>query len=296
MTDLPPARNCVGIVGVGLIGGSGARAARKYAGSRRVIGFGRRPQRLRQAQQLGIVDEIAGDMEQLSAADLVIVCTPVDRIVDDISAVLQRTPPTTLVTDAGSVKAAVCHEIRKLGDLAKRFVGSHPLAGSHRSGFENADADLFVKRKCVVTPGQESSSDTLAEITSFWQLLKMDVRTMPPEEHDRVLALTSHLPHLAAAAVAGLIGRGEVEFAATGFADTTRVAGGDPDLWTAIFSENTADVVAATDLYIDLLQQYRQALAGDDQAALRALLAIAQKNRRAYDKLHDSDDNHGEHA
>lgn len=284
----------MGIVGVGLIGGSIALAARKHAGCQKVIGLGRNLHRLQQAQQLGILDEATSNFRELSSADLVIVCTPVDRIVEDVTAVLRETPDSTLVTDAGSVKARICENLRALGPLSTRFVGSHPLAGSHRSGFENADADLFVNRKCVVTPDFDTNSETSAAISRFWRKLGMNVRSTSPQAHDRVLALTSHLPHLAAAAVAGLVGEEEVEFAATGYGDTTRVAGGDPDLWTAIFSENSAEVVAATDLLIDLLTRYRRTLVDQDRAALQHLLTVSQRQRRAFDETHNAPTEVGE--
>jgi prephenate dehydrogenase len=283
MSDSHKQYGSIAIVGVGLIGGSIALAARQRGVCRHVVGVGRSSKRLEQAQHLQLIDSFETDIQSLKNVDLIVVCTPVDRIVKDVTDVLQATPETTLVTDAGSVKASICHALAKIGGAAARFIGSHPLAGSHQSGFENADADLYIRRKCVVTPMPDSPKTIQDSITSFWRALGMDVRLLTPEEHDRVLAFTSHLPHLAAAAVASLLNESAVDFAATGFRDTTRIAAGDPDLWSAIFSENTEQLVAATDDLIEVLQQYRGALTAGNFEDVQTLLKSAQHQRLLYE-------------
>ena len=277
--------NSIAVVGVGLIGGSIALASRKFGVCTEVVGVGRNIDRLHEAQRLGIVDRVTTSLDQIGSVDLVVVCTPVDRIVQDVSVFLDSTPDATLVTDAGSVKAKICEQIQSR-DSANRFVGSHPLAGSHRSGFENANPELFVRRKCVVTPSDQSISENVAAIQTFWKKLGMDVRSMTPSEHDRMLAMTSHLPHMAASAVASLVSGESLDFAATGFRDTTRVAAGEPQLWSAIFSENTTEVVAATDALIDQLKKHRDALVDGNTEDLIDLLTIAQANRQEFDERH----------
>lgn len=276
----------IAVVGVGLIGGSIALAARQRGVCKSVIGVGRSPERLQRAVELGLIDQGITSCSELTNVDLVVVCTPVDRIVDDVRTCLQSTPAATVVTDAGSVKAGICAEIRNLPNAQDRFLGSHPLAGSHRSGFENADADLYVDRKCVLTPWEESSSSLVEAITDFWTQLGMLVHQLSPEEHDRVLALTSHLPHLGASAIAGLVNKFSVRFAATGFRDTTRVAAGDPELWAAIFSDNSEQVIAATDRLVAILTEYRTALGNHDREKLVELLTHAQLQRKLFDDQH----------
>lgn len=288
MDDVQPQFDSIAIVGVGLIGGSIALAARQNNLCQHVVGVGRNLERLENARQQGIIDLALTDINALKDVDLVVICTPVNHIVADTLAVLNATPPSTLVTDAGSVKARICRELDSAMPAARqRFVGSHPLAGSHQSGFENARVDLYVGRKCVVTPQAESPEEVVESIISFWRGIGMDVRSMSPEDHDRVLALTSHLPHLAASAVAGLVEEESLDFAATGFRDTTRVAAGDADLWTAIFMENADEVIDATDLLIAKLKEYRKLLAEGQTQQIRLELDAARRRRLQFQTRHE---------
>lgn len=289
MSDSETEFETIAIVGVGLIGGSIALAAREQGICRSVIGVGRNPQRLQHAIELGVIDQSVSSCSELNDVDLVIVCTPVDRIVEDVRTCFSATPETTLITDAGSVKSNICREIRELPNAAKRFIGSHPLAGSHQSGFENADANLYVNRKCVLTPWEDSSKQLVEGMSSFWSRLGMQVHSLSPEEHDRILGLTSHLPHLGASAIAGLIDDVSVDFAATGFRDTTRVAAGDPGLWAAIFSDNSDQVIAATEQLIETLKAYQNALLTNDRVALTDLLRHAQTQRQLFEARQERD-------
>src|SRR5262249_7741347 len=149
-----------------------------------------------------------------------------------------------------------------------RFVGAHPLAGSEKKGAEYAHPDLFVQRWTVLTPTPMTAVDALAAVQSFWQALRARVRLMTPEDHDRALAMTSHLPHLLASALAGMLPDDWRELTATGFRDTTRVAAGDPEIWTPIFRHNRAAVLAALADLEDRLQKIRTALAHNDGATI----------------------------
>lgn len=274
------------IVGVGLIGGSIALAVKERGLSPRVTGVGRDPQRLEEARRRGIIDRYITDPTELRGSGLAIVCTPVDRIATDVRALLDVHDSNLLVTDAGSVKGRICEEVSLHRGAAGRFVGSHPLAGSHRTGFESAQASLFEGRHCVVTPTETTDSAVTSRIQQFWLELGMQVREMSPAEHDAVLAVTSHLPHLAAAAVASQIDQRSVELASTGFRDTTRVAAGDPALWTAIFTQNADELLRATDRLIVELEQFRQALSSSDGELLHRLLAEARECRHLFDQFH----------
>ncbi|WP_437191892.1 prephenate dehydrogenase [Planctomicrobium sp. SH527] len=282
----------VAIVGVGLIGGSVALASRKWGGAETVIGYGRNRDRLTAAQKRGVIDEIATTPDGLRNVDLVVVCTPVDRIAEDVLTILRATEGTpALVTDAGSVKNKLQQAI-SAEYSGNRYIGAHPLAGSHHTGFEHASANLFLTRMCIVSPKDypEVSPET-ARICHFWEQIGMKVKTMSAAEHDRTLALTSHLPHLTASAVSSAIEPEVLSFAATGYRDTTRVAAGDPELWAAILEMNSAEMVRGVDRLVDVLSSYRKALINQDKQALRTLLQHGAENRRHYqdDSTHPDD-------
>ncbi|QDU37000.1 prephenate dehydrogenase [Maioricimonas rarisocia] len=268
------------VVGVGLIGGSVAAAARQRGVAERVIGIGRRMERLEPAREAGLIDVCAIDPSAASEADLTVVCTPVDRIVDDVRAVAAAAQGRMLITDGGSVKQSICRRLSRGLPEGVTFVGAHPLAGSEKSGWEHARADLYDGRICVVTPEPGAASDTAVEQTvAFWQALGMRTLQMDPHAHDRSLALTSHLPHVVASALASLLTEREFELAATGFRDTTRIAAGDPDLWTAIFLQNAEPVAAEIDLLIHRLQEFQQSIADGDAEVVRRLLARGKARR-----------------
>ncbi len=274
-----PAFQTVAIVGVGLIGGSIGAAVKARGVAQTVIGLGRNHERLEAARRAGVIDRVATDGAGIADADLIVVCTPVDRIAADVVALTLHAKPGAVFTDAGSVKGTICTALRSELPAGVSFVGSHPLAGSEKAGFEHADADLFAGKVCVVTPEDGTSPEALSRVRSFWQALGTRVVEMSPERHDAILALTSHLPHAAAAALASLLDGSESEFAASGFRDTTRVAGGDPDLWSAIFSANREPVVHQLDRFITKLTDLRNAIDADDQRRVSTLLSDAKQRR-----------------
>ncbi|WP_437187042.1 prephenate dehydrogenase [Planctomicrobium sp. SH668] len=270
----------LGVVGVGLIGGSIAATARTLGLAKTIVGYGRNASRLEAARELGVIDEVASGPEGLAECDLVVVCTPVNRIISDVLSVLRNTPETTLVTDAGSVKEEIVNTVwQEETDKFPRFVGAHPVAGSHLAGFENFDTQLFQGRMCVLTPTDKNSPETIETIRNFWRALGMRTREMSGYDHDRILALTSHLPHLAAAAVAEMVEIPMLEFASTGYRDTTRVAAGDPELWAAIFVQNKVQLAKATDQLMQALQRFRNALALGREGDVCVLLKNSQERR-----------------
>jgi prephenate dehydrogenase len=276
------------VVGVGLIGGSIASATRQRGIADRVIGIGRSRERLADAVRAGVIDALAADANESQAAaaeaDLVIVCTPVDRIADDVLALAPALRAGSLITDAGSTKGAICRTVQCGLTGSIPFVGSHPLAGSEKGGWEHADASLFEGRVCVVTPLDDTPPEVLERVSAFWRALGMRVRHMSPDDHDRALAVTSHLPHLAAAALASLLTNGEAELAASGFRDTTRVAAGDPDLWTAIFLQNTEPVLDQASLLIEQLREFQRAIRQGDAGRIRQLLEEGREGRQRLDE------------
>ncbi|MBS0266800.1 MAG: prephenate dehydrogenase/arogenate dehydrogenase family protein [Planctomycetes bacterium] len=272
----------IGIVGVGLIGGSIALAIRQRGAGQHVIGIGRSAERLAEACRRGVIDE--GETDLAAAArrcDLLIFCTPVDRIVAGVREAARACGKPTVITDAGSTKGAICRELATGLPDAVTFVGSHPLAGSEQSGFEHASAGLFDKRVCVVTPTLNTPATAVTRVAKFWNELGATVLEMSPEAHDRALAETSHLPHLVAAALAATLLPANRELAATGFRDTTRIASGDADLWTAIFLGNRDPVLASLARFEGEIAAFRQALQQNDAAGLKKLLETAKISRDA---------------
>jgi prephenate dehydrogenase len=161
------------------------------------------------------------------------------------------------------------------------FVGAHPLAGSEKQGPENADPDLFRDRVVVLTPTAATDPHALARVASFWESLGSRLHRMSPEGHDAALALTSHLPHLVASSLAAVLPPEMARLTATGFRDTTRIASGDPSLWSAIFDENRAEVLRALSAYEAALTEFRRALESGDREELKAMLSKGRLARAA---------------
>jgi len=269
----------IGIVGVGLIGGSIAASLKAGGFPGKIIGYGRSAQRLTAARSRGLIDDFgASPGEHADKISLVIVCTPVDYIVDDVKKFAALSASNTLITDAGSVKGSICSEL----DASKYpFVGSHPMAGSEKTGFEHAKDDLFVNRVCILTPTETTPRALTDRTQSFWKSLGMRIVRMSPEVHDRAVATTSHLPHVVAAALSISLPGEWNQLTAGGFRDSTRIAGGDPDLWDDILLHNSAEVRAALAQYRERLQQFDEALVAGDASALKKLLEQAKSNRDA---------------
>ena len=265
------------IVGVGLIGGSIAAAVRKRFPECKVIGIGRNRERLKLATERGLLTDWSDQISSATIPDgsLGIVCLPVDQIAEAVRQLADA--DCELVTDAGSVKACVYDA---LDDVSRgRFIGSHPIAGSENTGFENSDADLFVDRMCVVTPVKATKVNT-ERIVAFWKSIGSTVQQMAPDEHDRVLALTSHLPHIVAAVMSGCVAAELSPFTGTGFRDTTRIAAGSASLWTSILLGNAGHCVESIDAAERLLQKFREAIKTGDGPTLESLLETAAQRRR----------------
>lgn len=273
------------IVGVGLIGGSIAAAVRQRFPDCRITGVGRSTSRLAACVDFGLIDDGTTKVvpDEIHESAVIVVCLPVDLIAATVISIAKVVPDSVLVTDAGSVKRLICDAVEVSG-AASRFVGAHPIAGSDRSGFEHAETDLFVDRACIVTPqsGEARSGNTKSvdRIAAFWRAIGCRVTVMSPAQHDRMLAYTSHLPHLMAAAAVAAIGADRTEFAGSGYADTTRVAAGSPQLWRQILSGNARDVVAALSDAERILRDYRHALESGNADCLELLLSQAAEIRR----------------
>ncbi len=275
----------VGIVGVGLIGGSIAAALKSRGYRGRVIGLGRSVERLQAARDAGMLDDIATRTEEMMPrVSLAVVCTPVDRIAADVRSLAASAQPGTLLTDAGSVKASICRELEPLrGPIA--FIGSHPMAGSEKTGFENSHPELFRDRVCIVTPQPGDSPATRQRVAAFWKFLGMRIEELTPAEHDEAVGLTSHFPHLLASLLSAMLPERYRSFVGTGFRDTTRIAAGDPELWRAILEDNAPNLQQAFAAFQKLCDELGLAESGSSLSPgrLKKMLEQAKKNRDALD-------------
>lgn len=233
------------ILGVGLIGGSLARAARDTAGAREIIGWGRDPARLQRALDLKVVDRVERDLEAVVAgADMVVVATPITAMPEIFRRMAGLIAPDASVTDVGSVKTAVIRAARDgLGADFTRFVPGHPIAGDEQTGVEASRSDLFKRHSVVLTPVEETDPAALGRVRRLWESAGAEVIEMEARHHDEVLAATSHMPHaLAYTLVDCLVAKDQSEeifrFAAGGFRDFTRIASSDPVMWRDICLAN----------------------------------------------------------
>jgi prephenate dehydrogenase len=275
----------VAIVGVGLIGGSIGLAARHRGVAERIVGVGRNRERLEKAYLLEAITEIVCLSDNLAAAlmdvELVVVCTPVGLIVDQIRELAQCAQPGTLFTDGGSTKASIAEALD--GPLANdcRFLGSHPLAGSEKTGVAHARSDLFEDRVAMITPTDNSREEDVERLAAFWKALGSKVIRIAPDEHDRAMASTSHMPHALAVALAASLPDEFTKLTGSGFGDTSRLASGDPDMWQQIFLNNQQHMGDSIRSFSQQLQQLADLIEDADATALEEYLTQAKKRRDA---------------
>jgi len=273
------------VIGVGLIGGSLARALRRAGHVGEIVGLSRSQEHLAQARALGVIDEVAGGYGAASDADVVVVATPVGVTGAVLAELRPHLGPGTVVTDVGSVKGSVIAAAREsLGDAFARFVPGHPIAGTERSGVEASFASLFDGRRVVLTPDADTSRDSRALVRAMWEAAGARVVELDAERHDEVFARTSHLPHVLAYALVDCLAGGRdgsamFEFAAGGFFDFTRIASSDPGMWRDICASNRTQVVAALREYRAALDDALHALESGDAARLQAMFARAKEAR-----------------
>jgi prephenate dehydrogenase len=276
----------VAVIGVGLIGGSIGLALRSRQLASEVIGVGRDAAALDEAVRLGAIDRGTTELRDgVGSAHIVVICTPVNRIVEDVRRAAEAAPANVLITDAGSTKRQIVEAVERQSGLASVFVGAHPIAGSERRGVSNARADLFDGRACAITPTPRTRAERVIRALDFWTAIGCRVLEMGPAEHDEILAYTSHLPHAIAAALASSVPPEWLALAAGAFRDGTRVAAADPGLWTAIFRENRGPLLKALDSLQDRLADFKYALMTDDEQAIRNWWEQARHRRDLFDEL-----------
>jgi prephenate dehydrogenase len=241
---------------------------------------------LAKARALGFASVASTDLAEVATgARCVVLCTPVETMPDLARRMRDALAPDAVVTDAGSVKGSVVAECEAI--LGGRFLGAHPIAGSDRAGIDAAVADLYEGATCVLTPTPQTTPAALKVARELWQSVGCHLLEMSPGAHDAALARTSHLPHAAASALAVIIDRiaDWPRLAGSGYRDATRIALGNPDLWTGILLANRAEVSTSIAELAEILQNMRAALDTGDAAAIRALLAEGQAARQRFDGI-----------
>jgi prephenate dehydrogenase len=274
------------IVGAGLIGGSFALALKRAGAVRSVVGMGRSPEAMARALELGIVDAVCDSpQEAMRGADLVLIAAPVAQTGPILAQLAPWLEAGTVITDAGSTKSDVVQAARAaLGERIGQFVPGHPIAGRESNGPDAALAELYHGKKAVLTPLPENAADDVERVAAAWRSCGAVIHRLTPQEHDKVFAAVSHLPHLLAFALVDDIAAKPhagtlFQYAASGFRDFTRIAGSSPEMWRDISLANREALLGELDAYLAQLTTLRAKLAASDGAALERVYANARRAR-----------------
>lgn len=274
------------IAGVGLIGGSLALALKEKKITKKVIGYGRNLERVKRAQEVGIIDDFINSVDEFAQADLVVLATPISVFEDLVSQIKEHVKKNAIVIDVGSVKKAVVERIEVLLTDKAYFVGTHPIAGSDKTGFEHARADLFKNSRVIITPTEKTEQSALRKVTQMWQDVGANVEFMSPEQHDRIYALVSHLPHLVSYCLVETVAQIDgslISYAGSGFKDTTRIAKSSPELWTDIFVTNKENILSFLESFTRKLKEIEQLISEENIKQLKTFLDSAKKLRETID-------------
>ena len=279
----------VALIGIGLIGSSLARVLRRDSPGTMIAACARRPETLAAVRRLGIADLATDDpVEAVAGADLVVFATPLSAYAEIAKRIAPALRPGAIVTDVGSVKEAAIRELQPFLPEGVHFVPGHPVAGTEHSGPESGFPELFHDRWCILTPLPETAPEALAKVQALWEIAGMRITTMPAEHHDKVLAVTSHLPHLIAYTIVGTATElGEdlqsevVAYSAGGFRDFTRIAASDPVMWRDIFLANREAVLELLQRFSEDLTALQRAIRRSDGEALHDWFTRTRAIRRS---------------
>ncbi|MBI3622203.1 MAG: prephenate dehydrogenase/arogenate dehydrogenase family protein [Nitrospirae bacterium] len=276
------------LIGVGLIGGSLGLAVKRKRLAGEIVGYAPDQAALKRAVQRGAIDRAARTAaEAVREADLVVLATPVGAFPALVKECASSFKPGTILTDVGSVKGALVGRIEAMLPPHVTYLSAHPLAGGEQSGIEAASPTLFDGCRCLITPGGPVRAEALKQLTRFWEGVGSTVSTLDPFEHDRYLALVSHLPHLVAYALVQCAMDAAKEapdllgFSAGGFRDFTRIAASSPEMWRDICLENRAEILRALTRYQSTLECYRRLIESGDGAALETAFRNARRVRES---------------
>jgi cyclohexadieny/prephenate dehydrogenase len=287
MSDLRFER--VAFIGIGLIGSSLARVLRRDGLAGEIVACARNETTRAKALELGLADRVTADAaEAVRGADLVILATPLSAYAAIGAAIAPALRPGAIVTDVGSVKQAVIRDLAPSLPASVHFIPGHPVAGTEHSGPESGFAELFRDRWCILTPLPDTDAAALARVTALWEQAGMRVVTMDPEHHDKVLAMTSHLPHVIAYTIVGTATDLEdslksevIKFSAGGFRDFTRIAGSDPVMWRDIFLNNREAVLEMLQRFSEDLTALQRAIRWGEGDKLEELFSRTRAIRRS---------------
>lgn len=284
----PPIFNRLALIGTGLIGSSIARAARAQGVVRSIVATARSGATRARVAELGLADQVVDtNAAAVAGADLVILCIPVGQCGRVAAEIAPHLAPGAILSDVGSVKGAVVKDVSPHVPEDVHFVPAHPVAGTEYSGPDAGFAELFINRWCILTPPEGADPTTVKKLAAFWTALGANVETMPADHHDRVLAITSHVPHLIAYTIVGTadelgqVTRSEVlKFSAGGFRDFTRIAASDPTMWRDVFLANKDAVLEMLGTFSEDLSQLTRAIRRGDGDALFDLFTRTRAIRR----------------
>jgi len=268
--------NKVVIVGTGLIGGSLGFALKKQTLAAQVIGLSRHRENARLAKKNGSIDSIGSSLEVVADADLVILATPVDTIINLGSKIAQKIKKDCIVIDVGSTKERI---VSKLSPLIPNFVGCHPLAGSEKKGVANSRESIFEGSVCIITPAVRTAADVLNKVKLFWEILGSRIVILSAKKHDQVLSLTSHLPHLVAFSLISSIPNRCLGLSSNGLRDTTRISSSDAAIWSEVFLSNRSNLLSALLIFQSKLTALKLALKSKNKKQLIKILLKAKKKR-----------------
>ena len=277
------------IIGVGLLGGSLGKALKEKGLADRINGVGHRQSTLDRALELGAIDQAFLDpVEPAGDSDLIVICTPAATVSHFLDILRPVCPARCILTDVASTKAAICAHAAATWPAPIRFIGSHPMAGSEKFGPEQARSDLFQGCVTVVQAGASLDAAARATVVALWRALGAEVVDVPPDLHDRLIAQTSHLPHVVAAAVAQVAASAASgasletlrKLVGKGFQDTTRIADSRPEIWRDICLTNRENILAALDALSGRLDEARRALQEADADALERFFRKGNAGRR----------------
>ena len=279
----------VALIGIGLIGSSLARVLRRDSPGTTIVACARRAETLEAVRRLGIADEVTDDpAAAVAGADLVVLATPLSAYAEVARRIAPALRDGAIVTDVGSVKELAIRDIAPALPPRVHFVPGHPVAGTEHSGPEAGFAELFRDRWCILTPLPDTSPEAVTRVTALWELAGMRITTMPAEHHDKVLAMTSHLPHLIAYTIVGTATDLEddlksevIAFSAGGFRDFTRIAASDPVMWRDIFLANREAVLEMLQRFSEDLTALQRAIRWGEGETLEKRFAETRAIRRS---------------
>jgi cyclohexadieny/prephenate dehydrogenase len=282
--------NRVTIVGPGLLGASIAMSLKKKGIAGEIWVWLRNKQKKELCDKSEWCDRALVDLQDaVSDSDLVILCTPVELILDQLTTVSDWLKPGCIVTDVGSLKKGICQRADEVfRDKQIYFVGSHPMAGSEKTGMKYASPSMLEKKNCIVTPTDKTNSKYLNKISRMWKMLEMKVTHKTPDLHDEIVGWISHLPHLIASVLINTVGEKDptwMDLSGNGLKDTTRIASGNPTMWKEILIGNRKNLNISIDHLIENLNDMKVALASEDSGKINKLLDSAKIKR---DQLNDN--------